>query len=83
VNGVAGERGDASGALEQRAQLSLDRFECARKPPAVAGFLEGLPELEQPPGQRQAGLAELLLLARAFGVAAEVALEVRLMPTSA
>src|SRR6266508_3304923 len=72
----AGVLARASAALERCAQLRLDRLHFAGEAPAVAVFFEGLPDLEQAPGQRQAGLAEAPLLAEPFGVAAKVSDEV-------
>src|SRR5206468_346002 len=62
---VLGALAVARGVLEQRAQLGLDGRHVGGQAVAVLVVVEAVPGLEEALGQRQAGLAEGLLLGQA------------------
>ena len=81
---VAGEGAEVAVAgallavgLEQRPQAALDRSDLAGQALAIAVGGEGIPGREQLPADLKPRLAEAALLGQAFGVAAEVAQQVR------
>jgi hypothetical protein len=68
----------AAGVFEQPSELLLDRLKVGRQASAVLVLvLLGAPRAEHAAGEREALLAEALVLGEPFAVAAKVALEMR------